>query len=172
MAKAKSTHLEYFFNSMEFIGILLVLAIAIVMQFFYHENPCPLCMLQRAGFLLVALGLIMNLRFGMHPNHYAIIILSAIYASFVSLRQIALNLTSPNGGFGSPFLGLHLYTWVFIIAMIIVIVTTLIMSLSRQYKKLDYNQQHMKLLLKIGLLFVFTIIVINIYTVIKLKYMA
>ena len=169
MAKNKIVRAEDFFNSMELIGILLVLAMAIGMQFFYHENPCPLCMLQRAGFLLVALGLVMNLRFGLHPNHYAMIILGAVYASFVSLRQIALNLDSPKGGFGAPFLGLHLYTWVFIIAMTIVVVTTLIMSVERQYKALHYDRYHTKHLLKICLLFIFAIICVNIYTVIKLK---
>lgn len=169
MLKRQVTEIENFFNSLLLMGILVVLALASGVEFVYHENPCPLCMLQRVGFLLVAVGFIMNLRFGLHPNHYAIIILSALFASFVSLRQIALNLDSPLGGFGSPFLGLHLYTWVFVIAMVMTIATTLIMSVERQYKQLHYTKDKVRPAVKASLIAILILIGCNIYTIFNLQ---
>lgn len=117
----------------ELIGIILVLSMAFLIQFIIKELPCPLCLLQRFGFLAIAFGFLLNLRFGFRPSHYALIILSGLFTSFVSMRQIVLHIIPGTGAYGSPLFGLHLYTWCYIIAMIIVIVTTLLLSVDRQF---------------------------------------
>jgi disulfide bond formation protein DsbB len=132
IAKIKSV--VKIFNMLELMGIWIILIMALGFQIFLHDLPCPLCILQRIGFFGVALGLLMNLRLGPHPSHYSIVLLSALFTSLVALRQIALHVVPGTGSYGAPFLGIHLYTWSFIISMIILIVTTLLLGIDRQYQ--------------------------------------
>lgn len=128
------TTFERFCNAAELIGILLVLALAVLWQVIYKELPCPLCLLQRLGFFGVALGFLLNLRFGLRPSHYAIVLFSALFTAFVALRQIALHVVPGSGSYGSAILGMHLYSWSFVAAMAIILVTILLMSVDRQYQ--------------------------------------
>lgn len=93
-------------------GVLLG---AFGVQFFKHEEPCPLCLLQRLGMIGVAAGLLLNLWFGVRMSHYAISLLSVLMGGFVALRQIALHVCPGFPTFGEPFWGLSLYTWSFIV---------------------------------------------------------
>jgi len=95
------------------LGVIIILSGALFVQFFYGEQPCPLCLLQRVAFINIGLALFMNLRHGNKVSHWAIATLSACAGMAVSLRQISLHINSPVG-FGSPVFGLHLYTWCFI----------------------------------------------------------
>lgn len=101
---------------------LLLLAMPLIgafgIQIFMHELPCPLCLLQRIGMIGIAIGLLMNLRFGIHPLHYGISIVSALIGAAVSTRQILLHIVpSADGvtGYGDAVLGMHLYTWALIV---------------------------------------------------------
>lgn len=96
-----------------FIGVLFILSGALFVQFFYHETPCALCLLQRAAFVGLGLSLLMNVRYGNKVTHWAMGILFSITGLSVSIRQILLHITSDKG-FGSAILGLHMYTWCFI----------------------------------------------------------
>lgn len=132
-------------NGLELLGVMLVLFIASIMQFYLKELPCPLCLLQRVGFLGIAFGLLLNLRFGLRPSHYGIVLISALFTSFVALRQVALHVLPGSGFYGDAVLGLHLYTWCFIISMAIVIGTVCMLSIDRQYQlahkvKLRYSK--------------------------------
>lgn len=118
---------------LELLGIILILLMAFAIQFIIKELPCPLCLLQRFGFLAMAFGFLLNLRFGFKPSHYAFIILAGLFTSFVSMRQIVLHIIPGTGAYGSPLFGLHLYTWCYIIAMAIVMVTTLLLTVDRQF---------------------------------------
>ena len=93
------------------LGVIVISAAALVMQFFYGEQPCPLCLLQRAAFVNIGIALVMNLRYGNKVAHWALIIISALAGAAVSIRQILLHVN--DSGFGSPVAGLHLYTWCF-----------------------------------------------------------
>jgi disulfide bond formation protein DsbB len=126
--------IESVFNLLELAGIVLVLTTAFILQIVLHELPCPLCLLQRIGFIGIAFGFILNLRFGLRPSHYAVALLSALFTSFVALRQIALHVVPGSGVYGSAIFGFHLYTWSFIVSMIIIVVTTLMLSIDRQYQ--------------------------------------
>ena len=120
-------------NVCEVIGLVSILTMALLLEFVLGELPCPLCLLQRIGFYFMIFGFMLNLRFGFRPSHYAIVILSGLFTSFVAMRQIALHIIPGSGAYGEPILGFHLYTWVFIITMIITIMTTLLLSIDRQY---------------------------------------
>lgn len=92
-----------------------VLASAYYQQFSRSEQPCPLCMLQRLGMIGVAVGVLMNLRFGIRVQHYGLSLFSAFFGGFVSARQILLHVCPGFPIFGFPVLGISLYTWAFIV---------------------------------------------------------
>lgn len=133
--KLTAKNIEYFFSTLELFGIFLTLFLAFFFQIILRELPCPLCLLQRVGFFAIAFGFLMNLRFGLRPSHYSMVLIGALFTSFVALRQIALHIVPGSGFYGSVFLGLHLYTWSFIISMIIVVVTALMLGIDRQYQQ-------------------------------------
>ncbi len=125
--------IEKICNSIEVASVGLILLLAFSLQVILHELPCPLCLLQRAGFFMIAIGFLMNLKFGLHPSHYAMVILGCVFTSAVALRQILLHIVPGTGSYGSTVFGLHLYTWSFILAMGILIDTAILMSFDRQY---------------------------------------
>ncbi len=146
-------------NIFEFVAIMAVLVLSFTFQIIYHELPCPLCLYQRLGFFGIALGFLLNLRFGFRPSHYAVVILSAVYTSFVSLRQIALHIVPGTGSYGDPVFGYHLYTWSFIISMLVLVSTTLMMGYDRQYKKTRYHNGQFRGIVKF--LFALTLLLLG-----------
>ena len=109
------TELALILNLLLIFIICSVLMGAFYIQFVEHETPCPLCMLQRAGMVGVALGALLNLRFGISPAHYALSLLSCLTGGLVALRQISLHVCPQFPTFGIPVLGLSLYTWSFLV---------------------------------------------------------
>jgi disulfide bond formation protein DsbB len=107
--------LERSLNTIWTLVICGVLAAGYSVQFLKHELPCPLCLLQRLSMIGVAMGPLLNLRFGIYPAHYAVSILSALFGGFVSLRQISLHVCPGFPTFGEPVFGLELYTWALIV---------------------------------------------------------
>ena len=51
-------------NALGLYAVALVLVIAFAAQLLLNELPCPLCLLQRIQFAMLAVGPILNLRFG------------------------------------------------------------------------------------------------------------
>lgn len=108
-------------NVLSVLGIFVIVGLASVFEFAYHELPCPLCLLQRLGFLGMSLGFLMNLRFGTRARYYAVSLFFALFTSAVAIRQILLHIVPGTGSYGFPVFGLHLYTWVFILAVLYII---------------------------------------------------
>lgn len=101
-------------DTLALLGICGVLGVAFYYQLARGELPCPLCALQRVGFLVAGVGLMLNLRVGRSPAHYGLVILTALAAGSASLRQIALHVVPGSGSYGSALLGFHFYTWAFV----------------------------------------------------------
>ena len=101
-------------NALGLYGVALVLAIAFGAQLWLHELPCPLCLLQRVQFAMLAVGPILNIRYGPRPSHYGISLLAALLGAAVAARQIFLHILPGDPGFGSALFGYHYYTWAFI----------------------------------------------------------
>lgn len=101
-------------DTLALLGISGVLLVAFWYQLVEGEMPCPLCALQRVGFIVAGVGLVLNLRAGYSPSHYGIVLLSAVAAGSASLRQIALHVVPDTGTYGSALLGFHFYTWAFV----------------------------------------------------------
>lgn len=161
MEAVSKVRLFIFLNVVELLGILGVLALAIAFQFILHELPCPLCLLQRVGFIGIAVGLLLNLRFHCRPAHYSLTLLSALFTAFVALRQIALHIVPGTGAYGYPILGLHLYTWAFIFSMCILIYTTIILGFGVQYESLHLKKPTWKTIKHICFVMVLAIILAN-----------
>ena len=115
-------------NALGLYAVALVLIVAFSAQLVLHELPCPLCLLQRILFALLAVGPMLNVRFGPRPSHYALSLLAAAVGAAVSSRQILLHIMPGDPGYGSALLGFHYYTWAFIgfVAAIVLIAAMLL----------------------------------------------
>lgn len=100
--------------------LILVLIAAFVVQIAAGEPPCPLCTLQRIGLMLCALGplyLLLSPRADGEVTPRAIAtaagisILAGLLGAAASTRQVLLHILPNDPGYGTPVLGLHLYTW-------------------------------------------------------------
>ncbi|MEW5423217.1 disulfide bond formation protein B [Amorphus sp. 3PC139-8] len=120
-------------NAIGLLAITCVLIAAFVEQILYGELPCPLCLLQRVGFVIVGAGLAMNLLCGLRPGHYGIMLLGAVIGGAIALRQVALHIVPGTGADGDPVLGLHLYTWAFVVFGLVVIGVGLMLLLDGQF---------------------------------------
>lgn len=120
-------------NIMDLAAVALILTFAFLFQFLLGELPCPLCLLQRVGFLIIGIGFLANLRFGFRPSHYVLSLLGALFTAMVALRQITLHIVPGTGSYGDAILGFHLYTWSFIASMAIILWISFILALDRQF---------------------------------------
>ncbi|MDA7966536.1 disulfide bond formation protein B [Ruegeria sp.] len=120
-------------NALGMLAVSLVLTLAYVYQLTLYELPCPLCLLQRVGFVMVGVGLGLNLLYGARPQHYALMLLAALFGGSVAVRQILLHIVPGTGHYGSPVLGLHYYTWAAICFFLILLGTAVMLMFDRQY---------------------------------------
>lgn len=119
------------------LAVSLVLIAAFLDQFVMGELPCPLCLLQRVGFMGAALGLALNVKFGPRPGHYGVVILSACFGGMVSIRQILGHIVPGTGTYGSAILGLHYYSWALLVFGAIVMGCTALLFFERQFERAD-----------------------------------
>jgi disulfide bond formation protein DsbB len=121
-------------NTLALYALAGVLVAAFAMQFALDELPCPLCLLQRAFFSALAIGPILNLRYGPHPLHYALSMLAALAGAAVSVRQILLHIMPGDPGYGSAIFGYHYYTWAFILFAAALLALAVMMLFERQFE--------------------------------------
>src|ERR1700754_1055340 len=98
-------------NALSLYAVALVLAAAFAAQLLLHELPCPLCLLQRIQFTALAIGPILNVRYGPRPSHYALSLLAAAMGFAFSTRQVLLHILPGDAGYGTALFGYHYYTW-------------------------------------------------------------
>src|SRR2546430_7779026 len=91
-------------NALGLYASALVLLVAFGAQFVLHELPCRLCVLQRIQFAMLAVGPILNVRFGPRPSHYAVSLLTAAAGAAFAARQILLHVMPGDPGYGSALL--------------------------------------------------------------------
>jgi disulfide bond formation protein DsbB len=115
-------------------GIALVLAAAFAAQLWLNELPCPLCLLQGIQFALLAIGPILNVRYGPRPSHYAVALLTAAAGAAFAMRQILLHIMPGDPGYGSALLGYHYYTWAFIGFAVAIILIAAVLLFDRQFQ--------------------------------------
>jgi disulfide bond formation protein DsbB len=85
-------------NQLALAAIIGMLSYAFIDQLYFGELPCPLCLMQRMGFVIIGFALVLNIRCGAHSAHYGWGIIGGLVGMTVSLRQVLL----------------HFYTWAFV----------------------------------------------------------
>ena len=127
-------------NALSLYAVALVLAAAFAAQLVLHELPCPLCLLQRVVFATLAIGPILNIRFGPRPSHYALSLLAAVAGAVVSTRQVLLHIMPGDAGYGSALLGYHYYSWALIGFIAAIVLLAVILLFDRQFEPDDTAQ--------------------------------
>lgn len=121
------------------LAVCAVLLGAFGVQFGKGEFPCPLCMLQRMAMVLCALGpafILAKARQGDvevadYATGYGMSVVAAVAGASIAARQVLLHIVPPDPGFGEPVLGLHLYTWSFIVFVTVLVVSGLNLMFAR-----------------------------------------
>ena len=120
-------------NALSLYGVAFVLAAAFAAQFMLNELPCPLCLLQRIMFTALAIGPMLNIRFGPRPSHYALSLLAALVGAMVSTRQVLLHIMPGDAGYGSALLGYHYYTWALLGFVAAIVALSAILLFDKQF---------------------------------------
>jgi disulfide bond formation protein DsbB len=121
-------------NALSLYAVALVLATAFAAQLLLHELPCPLCLLQRIQFAVLAIGPIMNIRWGPRPSHYALSLLAAAAGAVVSTRQVLLHILPGDAGYGTALLGYHYYSLALIGFAAAIVLIAAILLFDRQFE--------------------------------------
>jgi disulfide bond formation protein DsbB len=121
-------------NALSLYVVALVLAAAFAAQLLLHELPCPLCLLQRIQFAVLAIGPIMNIRWGPRPSHYALSLLAAAVGAAFSTRQILLHIMPGDVGYGTALLGYHYYSLALIGFAAAVVLLAVVLLFDRQFE--------------------------------------
>jgi disulfide bond formation protein DsbB len=127
MSDATGARLSATLNDLFLFAMMLTLAailtVAMVLQYYGGEIPCPLCLLQRVAMFGVCFGVILHFRDGYSARNDGFAMLFALLLLIVSVRQTLLDI-SPRPGhsyIGSAVLGLHMPVWSAIIATAILL---------------------------------------------------
>ncbi|AYA42224.1 disulfide bond formation protein B [Xenorhabdus nematophila] len=129
MLMQRNPNLATTLNILGLFGISIVLIVAFYYQLALFELPCPLCLLQRAGIIMIGFGFLFNIYFGIKNAHYSLSIFGCLVTGFVAMRQVSLHILPGDTGYGSTFFGLHFYTWAAILSILTIIAIAVIMPL-------------------------------------------
>ena len=121
-------------NALGLVAVDTVLVLAFVDQLWFRDLPCPICILQRAGFIAAGFGIALNLIFGPRPSHYGLAILGAMAGGIMSADQVLHYIVPGTGSYGNAIFGLHLYTWALIGFALIVVGSAVMLLFDRQYE--------------------------------------
>src|SRR5262249_26157205 len=121
-------------NVLGLYAIALVLAVAFTAQLLLDELPCPLCLIQRIQFAMLAVGPILYVRFRPRPSHFAVSLFAAIAVAAFAARQILVHTMPGDPGYGSALLGYHYYAWAFIGFAIAIIALAVVLLLDEQFR--------------------------------------
>lgn len=120
-------------NVLGLMALDTVLVLAFVDQLWFRDLPCPICILQRVGFIAAGFGLALNLIFGPRPSHYGIVLLGAMVGGVISAHQITWYIVPGTGSYGNAIFGLHLYTWALMAFALMVLGTAIMLMFDRQF---------------------------------------
>jgi disulfide bond formation protein DsbB len=103
------------------LAIAAILTVAMILQYYGGEIPCPLCLLQRVAMFGVCFGIILHFRHGYSAQNTGISMLFALFLLIVSARQTLLDIYPRPGHsyIGDAVMGLHMPVWSVVIAVAI-----------------------------------------------------
>jgi len=141
-----TANLSRLLNALGLVAIDTVLVLAFTDQLWFRDLPCPICILQRAGFIAAGFGVALNLMFGPRPSHYGLAILGAVAGGVISTRQILEHIVPGSGSYGNAIFGLHLYTWALLLFALIVLGSAIMLLFERQFAATDVLPSRLKVL--------------------------
>ena len=121
-------------NALGLVAVDTVLVLAFADQLWFRDLPCPICILQRAGFIAAGFGVALNLVFGPRPSHYGLAILGAVVGGIMSADQVLHYIVPGSGSYGNAIFGLHLYSWALVMFVAIVVGCGVMLLFDRQYE--------------------------------------
>jgi disulfide bond formation protein DsbB len=121
-------------NALGLVAVDTFLVLAFADQLWFRDLPCPICILQRAGFIAAGFGIALNLIFGPRPSHYGVAILGAVVGGIMSADQVLHYVVPGSGSYGNAIFGLHLYSWALIMFVAIVVGCGVMLLFDRQYE--------------------------------------
>ena len=153
-----------YLNALGLLALEVVLVYAFYDQFYKHDLPCPLCLLQRVGFVACMIALLLNVSYGPRPWHYGLLLLSAVFGAAVALRQVSLHVIPGTPPYGEDVFGMHFYTWAFVSFVSIILLTSMLLLIPGQYMGsngqgfIPYTRQPfwVKTVITIGLMIILT----------------
>lgn len=84
------TRMERGINLVGIYALSGLVVLELIAQWVMHQQPCPLCILQRLGLIGISTAGLLNLRFGFKPSHYGLGLLCAFMGGAVAIRQTFL----------------------------------------------------------------------------------
>lgn len=147
-------------NVLALYGVVAVLAAAFWLQLVLGNLPCPLCLLQRVAFTMMAAGLILNILYGPRARNYGLILLAAAAGGIVSVRQILLHIAPGDAGYGAPVLGLHDYTWAALVFGAAIVAASVVLLFDKGLAR-DYTRRPVATLAWIPIILAVAITVLN-----------
>jgi disulfide bond formation protein DsbB len=112
------------------LGISIVLLGAFYYQLVQGELPCAFCNLIRVGFMLLGSGFLLNLHHGTRASNYVLSAVGALIGSLISLLFMFAKAPSWTTPTGSAVLGLHMYTWTYILFTAAIMFCVVMLALS------------------------------------------
>lgn len=169
----KSQQLGFWLANLFIFGFIFILAGGFFFQFVFQEKPCPLCMLQRYMMMLTILGpfyIVMATKKGtitqdIFCKGYALSLVTALIGSFISVRHILLHIMPGDPGYGTPVLGLHLYTWALISFIVVILFSGINIFFA---KSLTPHPNVYRSAAKINLGLFLIIVILNLFVIIAL----
>lgn len=155
-------------NALGLIALDTILILAFIDQLWFRDLPCPVCILQRAGFFAAGFGLALNVVFGPRPSHYGVAILGAVAGGAISMWQVLLYIVPGSGSYGNDIFGLHLYTWAFIAFALIVVGCAIMLLDDRQFARAEPMSTRLKVLPLTALAVFVALAVVNVLATIAL----
>jgi len=119
-------------NTLVLLAVTGVLFFTLVWQALFRVPACPLCVLQRGALVLAGMGLLLNVRLGPSPLHYAMVIGAALAGLAVTGWQIVPQAAAAPDEAGT-LLGLRLYTWALMAFLGLMLFSLLMLALDRKW---------------------------------------
>jgi len=117
-------------NTLALLGISVLLYAAFLWQILFDTAPCPLCLLQRAAFAMAGIGLLLNIRLGPSPLHYAMVIAATLGGLVAAANLLRAQAGAPDG---PPLLGMSIHSWTFLAFCTLLVFCVLMLAADRKW---------------------------------------
>jgi disulfide bond formation protein DsbB len=115
-------------NALALLVVCASLICSLIWQGLAAGYACPMCTSQRMALVLAGVGLLLNVRLGPSPMHYAM----TIAAALVGMALSGWSALQPAGQ-EAIFAGLRLHSWAFLVFCVLAVFSLLMQTLDRRW---------------------------------------